>query len=208
MKLLRPLIGLGAIAFALFAHAQSPAPQSPSVSKTKSIVGAPGAPLISSSSSSGAGSMSQTKALGGQAAAGEAAGFVTQASESGVAEVEFSKLALSHASNAQVKSLATKMIDDHTKANERLISVAARQGIKGESALTAEHVASLSELGQKTGSAFDQAFLAQMASDHRKAIALFQQEAQDSNSELASFAVKTLPTLQHHANMIDTLAKQ
>ena len=46
--------------------------------------------------------------------------FVTSAGKGGKAEVELAQDALTHATNADVKSFAQKLVDDHTKANQEL----------------------------------------------------------------------------------------
>ena len=61
-------------------------------------------------------------------------------------------------------------------------------------------------LSAKSGSAFDADYAAHMAADHDKAIALFQSASRSSDPELAGFAKKTLPTLQKHKQMADSLS--
>src|SRR5919206_1230238 len=46
--------------------------------------------------------------------------FVTTAGKGGKAEVELANDALTHATNADVKSFAQKLVDDHSKANSEL----------------------------------------------------------------------------------------
>ena len=46
-----------------------------------------------------------------------------------------------------------------------------------------------------------------MVTDHKKDIAKYEKEAK-SKSPLADFAKETLPTLQHHLQTAETLAKQ
>jgi putative membrane protein len=49
---------------------------------------------------------------------------------------------------------------------------------------------------------FDEQYMQGMATDHNKAVNLFQQEARSGSSvHLKQFALKTLPTLQEHQKM-------
>lgn len=147
------------------------------------------------------------KAVMGAADVSGGAQFVTKASQAGMAEVALSKLALSKATDSQVKSFANQMIQDHTKANGELKTIASKSGMSVASALDPEHAAKLRDLGQKSGKAFDQAYIQQMSADHEEAVNLFEQETHDSHADLASFAGETLPVLQHHKQMVASLAK-
>jgi putative membrane protein len=55
--------------------------------------------------------------------------FATKAAQGGIAEVELGKLATEHASNDSVKRFAEQMVDDHTKANDELKTLAAGKGM-------------------------------------------------------------------------------
>ena len=61
------------------------------------------------------------------------------------------------------------------------------------------------KLGAKSGAAFDADYAKHMTMGHTQAVALFQSAAQSSDPELAHFAKKTLPTLQEHKRMADSL---
>ena len=55
--------------------------------------------------------------------------FVSAAASGGIAEVQTAQLAEQQSSKSQVKSFAQKMIDDHTKANQQLASLASQMGV-------------------------------------------------------------------------------
>jgi len=133
--------------------------------------------------------------------------FVKEASQAGMAEVEAGKLAESKGQSSAVKNFAKRMVADHTKADNELKSIASRKGIKVASALDSEHKAMIDNLRSKSGSDFDTAYEEGMASDHQKAVDLFQQAGSSANidSDVKSFAEKTLPTLEKHKQMADAL---
>src|SRR3954452_22720771 len=65
--------------------------------------------------------------------------FVDQASIGGMAEVELGKLAERKSQNTAVKDFARRMIQDHTKANNQLVSLAKRADTPLGSSLDDEH---------------------------------------------------------------------
>ena len=55
--------------------------------------------------------------------------FATKAAQGGMAEVKLGQLAKDHASNQAVKDFGQRMIDDHSKANDQMKSIASKNGI-------------------------------------------------------------------------------
>jgi putative membrane protein len=129
--------------------------------------------------------------------------FVEEAGTSNLAELKVAKLALDRGSSTQVKDLAQQLIDDHTKAGDQLKQIADEQGFSLPSEPTAKQKAIYDHLARLSGSAFDQAFLKQMKTDHQNAVSLFQRESTSAQDpQLRSFASETLPTLEHHKQMV------
>jgi putative membrane protein len=62
-------------------------------------------------------------------------------------------------------------------------------------------------LSKLSGGQFDNQFVKTMVTDHKKDIAEYEKEAK-SKSPLADFANDTLPTLEHHLQTAETLAKE
>lgn len=60
--------------------------------------------------------------------------FVTHAGQDGMAEVALGKIAVERAQDADVKQFAQKMVDDHSKANQELTSLARSKGIAAPTA--------------------------------------------------------------------------
>lgn len=135
------------------------------------------------------------------------AGFVTNASGAGIAEVKLSELAAANASSAEVKEFAQHMITDHTKAGDELKSIAS--GEKGYATAEAPPPAAqkdIDALSRLKGADFDKQYAKVMVADHEKAVAIFEVEAEKgSNKNLQAFAKKTLPTLKEHLKMAKTL---
>ena len=135
--------------------------------------------------------------------------FAVEAAQGGMAEVQLGQLAKDKASNDAVKKFGQRMIDDHTKANDQLKSVASESGITLPTDVSAKDKAEMDRLSKLSGDAFDRAYMQMMVKDHKKDVAEFQKEANNGKDEkIKKFASDTLPTLQSHLQMAqDTAAK-
>jgi len=149
---------------------------------------------------------------GDQATKGEMsadAAFAKAAAEGGFAEVELGKLAKEHASNADVKKFADKMVNDHGKANDELEGILKQKGMSAPTQLEGKEKSTYDRLAKLSGAAFDRAYMDEMVKDHDKDVKEFQRESTSGKDpDLKAFASKTLPTLQEHQKMArDTHAK-
>ncbi len=133
--------------------------------------------------------------------------FMDHAAQSGQAEVQASRMALSNSSNADVKNFAQQMIDDHTKANQELQGIARRLGVRLPHGPSVAQKAKLQMLRTARGEEFDQRYANEFGiSAHHQAIALFQQEiSKGRDRQVRDFAIKVLPKLQEHLRMAQTL---
>lgn len=132
--------------------------------------------------------------------------FVMEAANGGLAEVELGKIASTKAANGEVKKFAEMMIQDHSKANEELKSLAAKKGIKLPAEPDAQHKATMEDLRSKVGAEFDRAYVDAMIEDHKKDVALFESESQNGNvPEIKAFAAKALPVLRKHLKAVTAL---
>jgi putative membrane protein len=137
--------------------------------------------------------------------------FVDKAAEGGKAEVELGQLAVQKAASDDVKKFGQRMVDDHTRANQKLQEVAQQKGITLPDKLDAKDQATKARLGKLSGKQFDQAYMKDMVKDHTKDVNEFQREANSAKDpDVKSFAQTTLPTLQDHlkeAKQIETSGK-
>ena len=135
--------------------------------------------------------------------------FANKAAQGGMAEVKLGELAKEKASSQAVKDFGQKMIDDHTKANDELKQVAARDGITLPTSIDAKDQATYDRLSKLSGAEFDKAYMRDMVSDHRTDVNEFKRESErGTNPNLKSFAAKTLPTLEQHLNMAESTEAQ
>lgn len=139
--------------------------------------------------------------------------FVQKATIAGMFEVQSSQLALTKATNADLKAFAQTMITDHSQAGAELKTLVDGGSVPGVSrvpdALDSAHQAKLSELENAEGATFDTKYRAMQVDAHQDAVDLFQDESEHSkNAALKDWAGKTLPTLQQHKAHIDGIVLQ
>jgi putative membrane protein len=131
--------------------------------------------------------------------------FAVDVADAGMLEVQLSQLALANASSPQVKQFAQMMVDDHTKTNDELKSIAATENITLPSALSDKGMKVYNNLAEKTGAEFDKDYIDQMVKDHKDAIDKFKKEADDGkDSVLVNWASGKLSTLQHHLQLAES----
>jgi putative membrane protein len=91
------------------------------------------------------------------------------------------------------------MMTDHSKANEKLKSVAVQKNITLPDQMMDKHQQHVTELSRLSGNEFDTHYMRMMEQDHQEDVNKFQQAANTLNdAEMKSFASATLPTLQQH----------
>jgi putative membrane protein len=127
--------------------------------------------------------------------------FIKKAAKAGMKEITVSQAVMDNLSNPQLKAFAQQMVTDHMAANTELMALAQQKGVevpaKDESALS-------TDWSKKTGD-IDRKYVKEMVSDHEEAVKLFEKASKSSEPDVAAFAQKTLPTLQHHLSMAQDL---
>ena len=151
-----------------------------------------------------------TPAAGEQAGMGNMSSqdqkFLTDAAMSGMREVELGRMAAQLGASDAVKQFGRKMVEDHTKANTELMSLASKKGVTLPTAIEEKHRSDMRKLQAQRGEDFDRAFAKMMLKDHEKAVNLFEKESsQGGDADLKAFASSTLPTLQEHLSMARAL---
>jgi putative membrane protein len=134
--------------------------------------------------------------------------FVKEAAQGSMAEVELGNLAKDKASKDEVKQFAERMVQDHSKANEELKSIAQQKNIALPTDLPAKEKAHKEKLASLSGDEFDREYMRQMLKDHRKDVNEFKRASKNVKDEdIQNFAQKTLPTLQDHLKQAQQVAK-
>ena len=124
----------------------------------------------------------------------------------GMMEVELGRLAAQQGMSEAVKQFGQRMVDDHTKANSELMTLASSKGITLPTALDEKHQKDVTKLSGLSGADFDRAYMKMMVNDHNKDVKNFEkQSTRGADADLKAFAGKTLPTLQEHLQMARAL---
>jgi putative membrane protein len=133
--------------------------------------------------------------------------FVTEVAQSDMFEIASSKLAVEKA-DGPVKDFATQMITDHTKTSEQLTTEAKTDNLPVPTALSSSNRSKIDRLSSLNGSNFSKEYMDYQVSAHKAAVSLFQRYGKGGdNNKLKSWAVTTLPALQHHLDMAQGLDK-
>ena len=155
----------------------------------------------------GSASMAQDSATSPQSS-GSVREFVEKAGISGLAEVEMGELGAQKARNGQVKAFAKRMVADHTKANQELLTAIKGKGVQVPSSQSPLHKATVEKLQQQdAGKNFDRDYMEHMVADHKADVELFETAADDEklDLELRSYAKRILPTLRDHLKQAQTI---
>lgn len=149
-------------------------------------------------------------------AAGEQAGmanmssqdrnFLMDAAMGGMLEVELGKLAVQKATSDAVKQFGQRMVDDHSKANQELMTLASGKGITLPTEMGEKHRGEMTKLQNMSGAQFDREYIKMMVNSHdKKASAFEKQSTRGADPDLKAFAAKTIPTIQEHLQMAKSL---
>jgi putative membrane protein len=134
--------------------------------------------------------------------------FMDKAAQGGMAEVQLGQLATEKAQSDDVKKFGQRMVDDHSKANDQLKSLASQKSVTLPTDLNAKDQALKDRLSKLSGAQFDHAYIQAMVRDHKEDIAEFQKEAnRGKDSDVKNWASQTVPTLQDHLKMAEQDSK-
>ena len=107
--------------------------------------------------------------------------FIEDAVNSGsMFEVQVAQLAASKATDANVKSFASMLVDHHTAANNDLVKIANARSVELPVAPKRALRRDIEKLGKKSGDAFDREFVRDVGiKAHEQDIKLFQKASKD-----------------------------
>lgn len=167
-----------------------------------------------SSATAGAGGAGASARAGSSGASSKVASgdqkMMRDIAYSNISEIAAGKLALQNSQSDDVKSYAQKMIDDHTKAQQELQTLADSKGVKLPTEPDAKHKALSKAMAGMKGEAFDKRYLKQGGlNDHEnthKLLARVQDKAKDA--DLKAYAAKTITVVDQHLTLAqDTAGK-
>ena len=133
--------------------------------------------------------------------------FIKDAMQGDLAEVNMGKLAQEKAQSQGVKDFGKMLEQDHGEHSQKVQGKAQELGVTPPQEPNTTQKSMYDRLSKLSGGQFDDQFVKAMVTDHKKDIAKYEKEAK-SKGPLADFAKETLPTLEHHLQTAETLAKE
>ncbi len=117
-----------------------------------------------------------------------------------LAEVEASRLALDKTQNAQVRSFAQQMVDEHTQAYQALQQLGQKKQMAVPSETDFQHKALATALRLLSGDTFNRQYIRQVGiNDHRRTVDVLMKLQQTSaDADLKAYAAKSLPLVERH----------
>ena len=132
--------------------------------------------------------------------------FVQQADAGGVAQMELSQLAVQQAQSADVRHLAETIVQDHARDERELATIAAHENIALPKQIDDRHAQLRAQLSIMHGSGFDHAYIEAMLADHATMADLLKSSrATVSTQELRTYITTTLPVVEGHLQMAQTV---
>ncbi|GAA4609147.1 hypothetical protein GCM10023195_36590 [Actinoallomurus liliacearum] len=129
--------------------------------------------------------------------------WLTEIHQVNLAEVELGNLAEKKGATSAVRSVGRRLANDHTHLEDKVTSVARRVGVSLPGSVAPADAEVAKRLKEESGKAFDQDYLATMASGHEKAIADTKtQISQGSSQQVIALAKQALPHLREHLAMV------
>jgi predicted outer membrane protein len=125
-----------------------------------------------------------------------------------MAEVEGGKLAQSKSQNADVKSFAQQMIDDHSQNLTQVQALAQARGVTLPTEPDAKHKAMAAKLEKLSGDAFDKAYMKDAGVQDHKAVhaKLMTAAKKAKDPELKALVEKTEPVVAQHLKSAEQMA--
>jgi putative membrane protein len=128
--------------------------------------------------------------------------YVKTAIQGDVFEIKGGNLALGKTANASIKTLAQRLITDHTKSLHEALDIAREYGIHAQQEPTPSEAWELEELAELSGGPFDHDYAELEVADHQQDIEDARNEVlMGCNREIRADAAKELPTLREHLKL-------
>jgi putative membrane protein len=129
--------------------------------------------------------------------------FIKHAARAAAIKIQTGKLAITKASNADVKAFADKLVNDNTATAKAVAEWAAKKNValKDDDPAVKMKLDKHKWLEEKTGTDFDRQFVQAMIGDYSDVIMLFSLESRNTgDAALKKFADETLPLLREQTS--------
>ncbi len=131
--------------------------------------------------------------------------FAVNAADAGMLEVQLGQLAMANGATPEIKQLGKTMVDEHTRSNDELKTLAMHKNISLPSVLSEESQKHYEDLAKKSGLDFDKEYAEMMVKGHKDVIDEFKEQAERGNDpDLKTWALEKLPVLEQHLSLSET----
>lgn len=132
--------------------------------------------------------------------------YLVFAADVNMKEIQMGKLAQQKSTNAEVRSYAEMMINDHNKALENLKKTAEAKNISLPTALSEDAQEAYDDLNDEKAEDFDKKYVDMMVDGHEKTIKKMEKASEKANDEeIRMWAADMLPTLRTHHSEAERL---
>ena len=133
--------------------------------------------------------------------------FAQALQSSGQFEMESSTVALQKTDNAEIRTFAQKMIDDHKAAAQKLLDTLKQANLPAPKyAILEADRDKINTLTALTGGQFERKYIEDQVNAHKEAMSLLQMYSQrGDNAALKQLAANLLPTIKEHLQAAEGL---
>jgi putative membrane protein len=134
--------------------------------------------------------------------------FILAAAQGGMTEVKLGELAAQKGLRDDVKAFGQMMVKDHSAINADLKALAAQKSVTLPDSLDAKHQKMVDKMSARTGSAFDDAYIAGMIKDHKQDAKEFKAKSGETkDADIKTFVDKSIPVVSEHLKRIAAMKK-
>jgi len=138
--------------------------------------------------------------------------ILLQIHQADLKEIAIGQVAERKASVSEVQAYAKQLVDDHTSADQQVVTVAKKMNVHlHDTAAKDGRHRSMAEqkLNSARGPDFDRLFLQQASADHDRLIKALKQEREDaSDDDIEALIDKILPIFEQHKELAQMLIKK
>lgn len=133
--------------------------------------------------------------------------FAMVAADGGMTEVALAELGAKKATDPELKKFSQHMIEEHTKMNAELMTLAGRKRMELPKTLSYGHQFCLQSLAGLSGEEFDRCYAKAQAVLHMASLAAFETEAErGQDPEVKALASKGVAHIKEHTKEIKPIA--
>lgn len=144
-------------------------------------------------------------AIASSAAAQSDKQFLSEAIRGDNAEISLGHLAAEKGGSDGVRAFGQTLATDHAQGKKEAAALATNLEVKVTDGIGQEAQQEIEKLRGLSGQDFDKEFVRYMISEHEKDIAAFKAKAGEGDRPASALAKKTLPVLQKHLQLAQSL---